>query len=101
MIDLPDPVVGALVTICVAIFLGVLTWSARTVRRANVVVGANDKLKEIVATQTTLIQTLQEEVKRLNACLTEAEGRIAKLEGVLSNMEIIERLHPARRRSLP
>jgi septal ring factor EnvC (AmiA/AmiB activator) len=97
VIDIPDQLFGAAVSVIVALFIVLAMWAVRTVRRADRVVNADADLRQTVSDQRDCISALETKVRTLTDSLAAADRRIADLERIIGDMQTVERLRPARR----
>lgn len=65
------------------------SWCFRTVGRAAVLTGSDDRLRQIVKDQADCIAVLETKVGLLDDSLAQANARIAQLERLLSDRRLV------------
>ena len=109
MIETPVPIAVALLAFVLSAALAYVTWSFRTVREANRVVGtktadeetkrAQDDCIDALQTQVTLLQSTvkaqAETIRRQAETIATSTARIAKLESAFALLEEVRGKLPA------
>ena len=92
MIEIPVPIAAALLVAFIGAAIAYVTWSIRTVREANSVVGTktlDEKTKkaldDTVKAQDECIEALGQQVKTLEATVGAQAGTIARQAGTIAD----------------
>lgn len=97
MNEIPSPVLnvagGALATCAVALVF----WSIRQVRSAARVVSNDATLRQTVADQAALIIAQQLRINDLERCAKERDKKVADLEAIVRQAQLLEEIRPAKR----